>query len=249
MGSPSSPAHTQAAQAGRTLRSCCWKWEQIHIFLTPANTCNWTCKLFLWAALTNIHLSSRAPGNTCTFYHFVSPSNVPAPLALAQHEACVHFLLHKESLQRSKCAFKREYSVAKILLGARTCRELAKRNWTNPTKSKRVPGSLPKQVTRQSETHPCLVFSTNGSDRSLVYLDNGSGRSLWECLWRSLVYSVIVCGVASYTQRMSLALRRIFWQCGPALAVVCSLFSDNGGQLQLLSLLRTVFSNNLGQTL
>ena len=33
----------------------------------------------------------------------------------------------------------------------------------------------PEQVKRQSKTHPCLVFSTNGSGRSLVYSGNVSG--------------------------------------------------------------------------
>ena len=86
----------------------------------------------------------------------------------------------------------------------------------------------PGQVTRQSETHPCLVFSTNGSGRSLVYSEN-------------------VPGPVSYTRRMSLELCRIIGECRPALAVVCPLFPDNGGQLHLLSLPRPVFSNNVGQ--
>ena len=101
----------------------------------------------------------------------------------------------------------------------------------NPTKSKHVPGCLPGQVNGQSKAHPCLVFSTNVSDHSLLYSENVSGtvsvsHILGECLWRCL-----------YTLKMSLALRPIFGQCWPALAVVCSLFSDNGGQVHLLSLL------------
>ena len=42
-------------------------------------------------------------------------------------------------------------------------------------------------------------------------------------------------------------LCRILGECRPALAVVCPLFSDNGGQLHLLYLLGPIFLNNVGQ--
>ena len=125
-----------------------------------------------------------------------------------------------EKIVQPKFFLGQELAIAKNLQGE---------TGQNPTKSKRVPGCLPGQVTGQSKAHPCLVFSTNVSDHSLLYSENVSGtvsvsHILGECLWRCL-----------YTLKMSLALRPIFGQCWPALAVVCSLFSDNGGQLQLLS--------------
>ena len=66
-------------------------------------------------------------------------------------------------------------------------------------------GCLPEQVARQSRTHSCLVFWTNGSSCSLIYPGNVLGTSSYtsRVSWPAL--AVVVCS-AFYSLKMGVRL-------------------------------------------
>ena len=66
-------------------------------------------------------------------------------------------------------------------------------------------GCLPEQVARQSRTHSCLVFWTNGSSCSLIYPGNVLGTSSYtsRVSWPAL--AVVVCS-AFYSPQMGVSL-------------------------------------------
>ena len=66
-------------------------------------------------------------------------------------------------------------------------------------------GCLPEQVARQSRTHSCLVFWTNGSSCSLIYPENVLGTSSYTLRGSWPALAVVVCS-AFYSLKMGVSL-------------------------------------------
>ena len=66
-------------------------------------------------------------------------------------------------------------------------------------------GCLPEQVARQSRTHSCLVFWTNGSSCSLIYPRNVLGTSSYTPRMSRPALAVVVCS-AFYSPKMGVSL-------------------------------------------